>query len=160
MKWKVTVNGTVHSEIEGYGGEWQYLLLNDVPLTEESNTVHVGTSTRNFLSLDYVEVLTLDATDANPKSHTSKRSNVPENHGIRVVDGGVVVSLARSGMTTVDIMDLAGRHVARPVRRNMSAGTYRLALPEDARLGGGRVYIVRLKAGDAVRSRMVIVAGR
>ena len=160
MKWKVTVNGTVHSEIEGYGGEWQYLLLYDVPLTEESNTVHVGTSTRNFLSLDYVEVLTLDPTDINPERHTPKRSNVPEKHGIRVIDGGVLVSLARSGMTTVDIMDLAGRHVARPVRRNMSAGTYRLALPEDARLGGGRVYIVRLKTGDAVRSRMVIVAGR
>jgi len=143
MKWKVSVNGTVHSELGGYGGEWQYLLLHDVPLTEEANTVHVGTSTRNFLSLDFVEVLTLDATGNVIEPEAGIQKTVPHKNILRMTDGMLSVSLARSGMTTVDIIDLSGRKVARLARRNMPAGTHRLSLPDEVRLSG-TVYILRL----------------
>jgi len=60
-----------------------------------------------------------------------------------MADGRLSVSLARSGMTTVDIIDLSGRKVARLARRNMPAGTHRLSLPQEVRLSGA-VYIVLL----------------
>ena len=143
MKWKVTVNGTVHSEIEGYGGEWQYLLLHDVPLTEESNTVNVATLTRNFLSLDFVEVLTLDPTSNGIESEEGIQKTLPQKNIIRMADGKLFVSLARSALTTVDIIDLSGRKVARLTRRTMPAGIHGLSLPREVRLSG-TVYIVRL----------------
>jgi hypothetical protein len=58
-------------------------------------------------------------------------------------------------MTTVDIMDLSGRHVARLARRIMQTGTHRLHLPKRLR-GSGKVYVVRLKVGDSAYAGMVI----
>jgi hypothetical protein len=157
VHWKIAVNGEDFPQSPGYGGEWQYLLVQDVPLTQETNTFRVATTSRSFLSLDFVEVLTLDPTSTMPESQPAKRSNVPDRHGIRVVDGGLMVSLPRDGMATVDILDPAGRHVACPVRRNMAAGTYRVALPDDVRLSGS-VYIVRLRTGRSEYCRLLITA--
>jgi len=155
VQWSVHVNGEHHSAHEGYGGEWQYLLLHDVPLTEETNTVSVQRASVNYFSMDYVEVLTLDSA-ANAANRTeAPQSNLRAENILRPTRTGLVLSLPQSGMTTVDIIDLSGRHVARLARRTMQTGMHRLHLPKRIR-GSGRVYVVRLKVGDLAYAGMVI----
>ena len=154
VKWILSVNGEEHSRHEGFGDEWQYVLIRDVPLTKESNTITFERTSVNFFSVDFVEVVTLDetGTDAyDPPAHRVSELNQP----IQWANGEVRFAVSENAMTTVDLLDISGRRVAGLVNRYMPAGRYRSALPERLRLSG-TVYIVRLKTGNSVHSRMMI----
>ncbi len=156
VHWQITVNGEDFPQSPGHGGEWQYVIVRDVPLTREVNTFNVATTSRSFLSLDFVEVLTFDSTGSVMASGNVKRTDVAGNNLLRAAGGGLFVMLSRGGMTTVDIIDMSGRHVARPVQRHMSAGTHRLSLPEEVRMPGA-VYVARLISEQSNRTRTLLL---
>ena len=155
VKWNISVNGEMHSRHEGYGNEWQYFLLTDVPLTKESNTVSLRHPSVNFFSMDFVEVLTLDTTADIREPGQGKPAGVPAKNMLRATAGELVLSLSRSGMTGLDIIDLSGRHVARLIKRNMTAGTHRVSLPQDRCLPGA-LYVVRLTTEGANHTEVVV----
>ena len=155
VKANVKVNGELHSRLEGYGGEWQYVLLKDVPLTQESNTLVVDRTTVNFFSMDYVEVLDYDEEGALAAAPDYRNQDIPRRTIVRAIEGGVRISIAREGERTVDLLDAAGRHVARLARHYMARGTHRLELPK--KMGGvGKVYIVRVKGGGMSHTKLLI----
>ena len=156
VEWILTVNGEEHSTHGGYGGEWQYVLVRDVPLNRESNTITLERSTVNFFSVDFVEVLTLEDGDVAVESSALDDPTEPAGSLIQPTVGrGLLLSVLRPGMTTVDLLDLTGRRVARLSHRYMTRGTHRLSLPRH--LGSlGRVCVVRVKTAGATRTELLV----
>ena len=150
------VNGAHFTELTGYGDEWQYVLLRDVPLTEVSNSVVLQRLSVNYFSVDYVEVLTYDENGDLQVSSVVDNSPAPAATSVRPVKGGLLLSLAEQGRTVVDLLDLSGRHVARPVNGFLARGTHRLTL---ARGHGpaGAVYVVRVRTRQGTSSQLLVM---
>ena len=148
----LVINGEKFTTLEGTNTDWMYVLLRDVPLTEESNTVVVEKTTVNYMSIDFVEVLREEDLGA----REPKRQIVPTGRVLMPgVNGALVLSIAESGPAAVDVLDVSGRHLARLAAGYLRAGTHRFVLPDKLRNVHG-VHIVRVQTARSTRTGMLV----
>ena len=127
----------------------------EVPLQAGENAIAL-VGAWNYMSVDFLGVLGALPTAGEGRGERtgSVEFELPRPNPFRDTTT-LRYTLAEPGPVRLDVFDLAGRRVATLADAPRAAGTHAVAL-DGAGLADG-VYVVRLTAGEAVRSRRVVV---
>lgn len=138
---------------------WKYRVIEDVPLTEETNFLKISRDKHVWIPvIDYIEVDTSESSPIEPRTAGSSRVSGGAGIVLGQRAGRLELRLASGRKLSVTVVDMAGRCVVTKAERYYQSGTHAVAFPRALRRRRG-VYCVRVRGEKGSATAKIAVVG-
>ena len=134
--------------------EWEYMVLEDVGLTREYNTIELHGNIGAYPFIDFIEVVGT----GNPAIPRAGNEPAHRGAGLSFHEGGLRYYVPSRQNVRIDLMSLSGRKVACVVNEVKPAEAYRVPMQRVVPSGSG-LYLFRMQTQDGSRVLYRIFAG-